>query len=95
MKISKAQFQAFLDVVPSEAWAVIYSGIKDPNAIVAMRGVLFDEAGHARHLAEPRIRGELISLATHHAEIRAVLVKAATKYYIKRSWRRWLPWNWF
>jgi len=49
MKISKAQFQAFLDVVPSEAWAVIYSGIKDPNAKVAMRGVLFDDGSHLWH----------------------------------------------
>jgi len=95
MKISKAQFQAFLDVVPSEAWAVIYTELKDQTARMAMRSTLFDDAGHARHMADPRFRGEMISLITQHPEIRKVLVKAANKYYMKRSWKRFLPWNWF
>jgi len=95
MKISKAQFQAFLDAVPSEAWAVIYTELKEPTAKLALRATLFDEAGHARHIAEPRVRSEMISLIAQHQEIRTVLVKAANKYYMKRSWKRWLPWNWF
>ena len=94
MKLSKAQFQAFLDAVPPEVWAVIYTELKDPEAKRAMRAALFDGAGHARHLSDVPVRNELLQLVTQHQEIKSVLVKAANKYHMKRSWKRFLPWNW-
>lgn len=95
MKLSKQRFQAFLDEVPPGVWAVIYTELKDHDAKLAMRATLFDEGGHARSMADYRVRTEMIALIAHYPEIRTILVKAAHKYYIKHSWRRWLPWNYW
>jgi len=94
MKITKHQFEMYLNIIPPVIWAWIYTELKDGEAKSALKTTMFDETDHARDLTQPWIRNEVNYLITKFPEIRMAAEKCATDYYVRNSWRRWFPWNW-
>jgi hypothetical protein len=94
MTITEQQFQMYLDTIPPVIWAWIYGELKNREAKSAFYTFLFDETAHLRDLTRPWMRAEFTELVSKFPEVKAVARRAATDYYIRCSWRKWLPWNW-
>jgi hypothetical protein len=94
MKITKRQFETYLDAIPPVILAWIYTELKDGEAKSSLKTVLFDETDHARDLTQPWIRNEVNYLISRFPEICTAAEKCAKDYYIRHSWRKWFPWNW-
>ena len=94
MKITEEQFQNYLQAIPPAVWAWIFTEVKDGQAKSALKAVLFDETGHLRDLTQPWIRNEVNFEISKSLEIRAAAEKCALNFYVRNSWKKWLPWNW-
>ena len=94
MKITEKQFQRYLAVIPPVIWAWIYTELKDGEAKKTLKAALFDEKEHSRDLTQPWIRDEVNYLISRFPEIRVAAEKSAVDYFVRNSWRKWLPWNW-
>jgi len=94
MKISEKQFQNYLEVIPPVIWVWVYSELEDGEAKLAVRGFLFDERDHMHDLTRPWMKTEFHDLVSKFPEVKTATTRAATNFYIRHSWRKWLPWNW-
>ncbi|HTR42538.1 MAG TPA: hypothetical protein VMH87_13070 [Pseudomonadales bacterium] len=94
MKITERQFQMYLETIPPVIWTWIYGELKEGKAKAAFHNFLFDEAEHLRDLDRPFMRSEFDELISKFSEVETTTKRAATDYYIRHSWHRWLPWNW-
>ena len=94
MKITEQKFEIYLRECPPVIWAWVFTELKDSEAKSALKAVMFDETDHSRDLTQPWIRDEVNYLVSKFPEIRVAAEKYAANYYIRYSWRRWLPWNW-
>jgi hypothetical protein len=84
----------YLKYIPPSIWACIWVELADGEAKESLKATLFDETEHLRDLAQPWIRSEVNYLISRHPEIDVVVRKFAKDYFIRNSWRKWLPWNW-
>ena len=94
MRITEKQFNIYMESVPPVIWAWIYTELKEGQAKQSLKGVLFDESEHSRDLTQKWIRDEVNFVVSRFPEIRAAAEKLAVDYYVRHSWRKWLPWNW-
>jgi hypothetical protein len=94
MNITERQFQIYLEAIPPVIWGWIYGELKDGDAKSACYSFLFDEKEQMRDLTRPWMRAEFAELVSKFPEVRAVAMQAAKDFYIRNSWRKWLPWNW-
>ena len=94
MKVTVKQLENYLEATPPVIWAWVYTELREGEAKRSLHQTLFDETDHARDLAQPAVRREVIQLASRFPEIRDAVEICATNFYIRHSWRRWLPWNW-
>jgi len=93
VKITGKQFQLYLTAAPPVIWMWIYGELKDGEAKSEFYKFAFDEVG-LRDLTRPWMHMEFLELVSKFPEIEIVARQAATNYYIRHSWRKWLPWNW-
>jgi len=94
MKPTEQQFEDYLQAIPPVIWAWIYGELKDGEAKTAIYNFLFDDTEHLRDLTRPWMKSEFHELVVKYPEIKSVALRAANDFYIKNSWRKWLPWNW-
>jgi hypothetical protein len=94
MKITKEQFEIYVQEIPPVIWAWIYTELKQGEAKQSLRTALFNESDQCRDLTQPWIRKEVNYLISRFPEIRTAAETCAVNYYIRHSWRKWLPWNW-
>jgi hypothetical protein len=94
MQISEHQFEIYLKEAPPVIWVWIYGELKNEKAKLACHNFLFDETKHLRDLTPSRMRVEFNELISKFPEMETVAKRAATDFYIRNSWRKWLPWNW-
>ena len=94
MKVTKSQFEFYIQYIPPSIWACIWVELADGEAKESLKVALFDETEHLRDLAQPWIRSEVNYLISRYSEIDVVVHRFAHDYYIRNSWRKCLPWNW-
>ncbi|TAL04082.1 MAG: hypothetical protein EPO07_05390 [Verrucomicrobia bacterium] len=94
MNITEQQFQNYLKEIPPVIWAWMYGELEDGEAKSEVKRFLFDETDHMRDLTSPWMKTEFDDLLAKFPELKSVARRAATNFYIRHSWRRWLPWNW-
>jgi hypothetical protein len=94
MKITEQQFRIYWKECPPVIWTCVYSDLKKGDAKSALFKFLFDETEHLRDLSMPWMRAEFYDLMSKFPEVQAAAWQTATDYYIRHSWRKWLPWNW-
>jgi hypothetical protein len=94
MKIPEPEFQNYMEAIPPVIWAWIYTELKEGEAKRFLHTTPLNETDHSRDLNQPWIRNEENYMVSKYPEIRAAAEICATNYYIRHSWRKWLPWNW-
>ena len=94
MKVTEDQFQRYLNAAPPVIWMWIYGELQEGEAKSAFHKFAFDETEHLRDLTPPRMHAEFTDLISKFPEVEVVTRRAASDFYIRNSWRKWLPWNW-
>ena len=94
MKITEQQFQTYFNACPPAIWVCIYGDLKSGAAKSTTFSFLFDETERLRDLSKPWMRAEFHDLIVKFPEIKTAAWQTATNYYIRHSWRKWIPWNW-
>ena len=94
MKITEQQLHNYLKKIPPVIWTWIYGELNEGEAKLALRKFLFDETDGLRDLTRPWMRIEFNNLVSQFPEMKITARRAATDFYIRHSWRKWLPWNW-